>query len=71
MGAGYKIKPGLPVVRARVRAFTRFGFPCSNPDPAVELLSGVRARLRDARCRRQKEKRPLSLLCRLCFLVFG
>ena len=48
MGAGYKIKPGLPVVRARVRAFTRFGFPCSNPDQAVELLSGVRST--PARC---------------------
>ena len=28
------------MVRARVRAFSRFGFPCSNPDPVVEPVEG-------------------------------
>ena len=35
-GSWLKTLLGLPVVRARVRAFSRFGFPCSNPDPVVE-----------------------------------
>ena len=28
------------MVRALVRAFSRFGFPCSNPDPVVEPVEG-------------------------------
>ena len=43
------------MVRARVRAFSRFGFPCSNPDPVVELVSCA------VRVQKVKEKRPLSL----------
>ena len=50
------------MVRTRVRAFSRFGFPkplwCSNPDPVVVTCA--------VRVQKMKEKRPLSLLCFFC-----
>ena len=46
------------MVRARVRAFSRFGFPCSNPDPVVEPVEG--------RARAEGEGEALAVVFLLC-----